>query len=84
MMAKRDYRSEYENYQGSAKQKKNRAARNRARAEYEKKHGDLPSNVDVDHKKPIAKGGSKGMGNLRAVPQSKNRSFKRTKKAKMA
>jgi ribosomal protein S5 len=38
---------------------------------------------DVDHKKALAKGGSNKRSNLRAVPASKNRSFARTKKAKM-
>lgn len=32
---------------------------------------------DVDHKKPLSKGGSNGSGNLRAMPPSKNRSFAR-------
>ena len=34
---KRDYRKEYDEYQGTPKQKKRRAARNAARAEAEKK-----------------------------------------------
>jgi len=38
---------------------------------------------DVDHKTPIAKGGGNGSGNLRAVPKSANRSFARTKTARM-
>jgi hypothetical protein len=38
---------------------------------------------DVDHKTPIAKGGGNGSGNLRAVPKSENRSFARTKSARM-
>lgn len=83
-MAGRNYRNEYDAYQSRPSQIKNRAARNKARADYEKAHGDLPTNVDVDHKRPMAKGGKGKMGNLRAVPQSKNRSFKRTTKARMA
>ena len=47
----RDYRSEYDNYHSSAKQKKNRAARNAARAAMVKrkrvKKGD---GKDVTHK----------------------------------
>ena len=70
-------------YDGSPEVKKKRAERNKARREYEKVHGDLPSNVDVDHKKPLAKGGKTTLGNLRAVPASKNRSFARTKSARM-
>lgn len=38
---------------------------------------------DVDHKKPIAKGGSNSTGNLRVVSKSQNRSFARTRSAKM-
>lgn len=79
----RDYKKEYAAYDGTPAVKKKRAERNKARREYEKAHGDLPSNVDVDHKKPLAKGGKTTLGNLRAVPASKNRSFARTKTAGM-
>jgi len=34
---------------------------------------------DVDHKKPLSKGGTTTRSNLRAVPASKNRSVKRNK-----
>jgi len=69
-----------ESYEDSPEQVANRVARNRARRQYEKKHGDLPSNVEVDHIKPLSKGGSStSAGNLRAVPASTNRSFSRTK-----
>ena len=70
-------------YDGSPEVKKKRAERNKARREYEKVHGDLPSTMDVDHKKPMAKGGKTTLSNLRAVPASKNRSFARTKTARM-
>ena len=70
-------------YDSQPEVKKKRAERNKARREYEKANGDLPSNVDVDHKKPLAKGGSTTLSNLRAVPASKNRSFPRTKTARM-
>ena len=80
----RDYKKEYANYQGKPEQIANRTKRNSARAEMEKKgvvrKGD---GKDVDHKTPIAKGGGNGNGNLRAVPESKNRSFARTKSAGM-
>ncbi len=80
----RDYKKEYQNYQGKPEQIANRAKRNAARAEMEKKglvhKGD---GKDVDHKTPIAKGGGNGAGNLRAVPKSQNRSFARTKTARM-
>jgi hypothetical protein len=80
----RNYANEYKSYQGTPEQIKKRAMRNAARAEMEKKgvvsKGD---NKDVDHVKPIVKGGGNGNGNLRAVPKSQNRSFARTKTAGM-
>lgn len=80
----RDYKDEYEKYQGTPEQLKNQAKRHKARREYEKAHGTLPDNVDVDHKKPLSKGGAAtSLKNLRAQPQSKNRSFARTKTGKV-
>lgn len=80
----RNYKNEYQNYQGKPEQIANRAKRNAARAEMEKRgvvsKGD---GKDIDHVKPIAKGGGNGNGNLRAVPKSQNRSFARTKSARM-
>jgi hypothetical protein len=80
----RNYKNEYQNYQGKPEQIANRAKRNAARSEMEKKgvvsKGD---GKDVDHKTPIVKGGGNGSGNLRAVPKSENRSFARTKTARM-
>lgn len=83
-MAKaRDYAAEYAKYQGTPEQIKNRSERNKARREYEKANGNLPSTVDVDHKKALSKGGSSKLGNLRAAPQSENTSFSRTKTGAM-
>lgn len=74
----RDYRAEYDRYQGTEEQKKNRAKRNAARRDAEKRglvrKGD---GKDIDHKTPISKGGGNGRANLRAVPASQNRSFPR-------
>jgi 5-methylcytosine-specific restriction endonuclease McrA len=79
----RDYRSEYDNYQGKPEQKKRRAMRNAARAklmrEGKVRKGD---GMDVDHVKPLSKGGTNGDG-LRVKPKSKNRSFKRTSSGAM-
>jgi hypothetical protein len=76
----RDYKSEYANYQGKPEQIKNRSERNQARAIMVKKgvahKGD---GLDVDHSKPIAKGGGNGKGNLRMKTKSANRSFARTR-----
>ena len=74
----RDYRAEYDRYQGTEEQKKNRAARNAARRDAEKKglvrKGD---GKDIDHKRPLSQGGTNHKSNLRAVPASQNRSFPR-------
>ena len=79
MATKRNYKLEYERYQGKPEQIANRSERNKARRAYEKANGNLPSTVDVDHKKPLDKGGTNHASNLRAVPQTKNTSFARTK-----
>jgi len=83
MATKRNYKAEYERYQGQPEQIARRSSRNKARRAYEGTNGDLPSTVDVDHKKPISKGGTNGASNLRAVPQSENTSFARTKTGKL-
>lgn len=80
----RDYKAEYRNYQGKPQQIKNRSERNQARRELMKegvvRKGD---GKDVDHARPIVKGGTNNRSNLRAVPKSQNRSFARTKTAGM-
>ena len=73
-MATRNYRQEYDRYQGKPEQINNREERNAARAQLSK---------DVDHRQPLAKGGSNSRGNLRAIPASQNRSFARTRTAGM-
>ena len=75
---KRNYRREYELYQGTPEQLKKQSERHKARRAYEKAHGKLPDNMDVDHVKPLSKGGTSKLSNLRALPKSKNRSFART------
>lgn len=61
-------------YQAKPKQRKNRAARNNARARMMKegkvKKGD---NKDVGHKKPMVKGGSNKRSNLVVQSRKKNR-----------
>jgi hypothetical protein len=81
----RNYAQEYARYQSSPDQIKKRSERNQARAELAKAgvvhKGD---GKDVDHIKPLVKGGNPlARGNLRAIPASQNRSFKRTKSAGM-
>ena len=66
----RDYRKEYDEYHSKPEQKKNRAKRNGARRKLGLKKGDPR---EVDHKKPLSKGGGNGKGNLRAVSKTANR-----------
>jgi hypothetical protein len=74
----RDYKKEYASYHSTEGAKKQRAERNKARGMMERagvvKKGD---GKDVDHKKPLSKGGTTVISNLRAKPASANRSFKR-------
>lgn len=69
----RDYRSEYDNYQGTEEQKKRRAIRNAARrkleAEGKVRKGD---GKDVHHVSGLHNAAS----NLRVVSKSANRSMK--------
>ena len=65
---KRDYKREYQLFDSSAKAKKERAARNKA----SRVKGAGPT--DVDHKKPLRSGGSKGLSNTRTRAVSANRS----------
>ena len=77
---KRDYKTEYQKYHGTAEQRKNRSertiARNAANADGRTRKGD---GKDLDHRVPLSKGGSNAKSNLRAVSRSENRSFSRTK-----
>ena len=71
-------RASYPAYDQTEKAKKARAARNKARRMLMKEgvvaKGD---GKDVDHKQPLSKVGMTRRSNLKAVPASKNRSFKR-------
>lgn len=79
-MAKRNYRKEYDNYQGSPEQIANRSTRNKARRIMEKKGAVKKGDgKDVDHKKGVKAGNA--ASNLRVQTKSENRSFPRTKTA---
>lgn len=69
-MKKRDYKKEYKEYHSKPEQKKNRAKRNAARKAMGLKVGDKR---EVDHKKPLSKGGSNAKKNLRVVSRTTNR-----------
>lgn len=81
---KRDYKKQYEKYDGKEEVKKDRAKRNSARRIMEREgrvaKGD---GKDVDHKMPLSKGGGNGKKNLRVRSSSANKSFARTKSGKM-
>ena len=68
----RNYKSEYDNYHSTTKQKKNRAGRNGARRIMKKKFGNSILGWDVDHKDRNPRNNSKG--NLRIQSKSSNRS----------
>jgi hypothetical protein len=79
----RDYRDEYLKYQGTPEQKKNRAARNAARAKL-MKAGKVTKGdgKDVAHVKALDKGGTSSDG-LRVEGRQANRSFKRDNKGNL-
>ena len=74
----RPYKKEYEQYHGTEKQKKKRAANNAARR-IMMKAGKVHKGdgKDVDHAKPLSKGGTNATSNLRVKSASANRSFSR-------
>lgn len=78
--AVRDYKKE-QKYDSKPEVKKRRALRNKARRQLEREgkvhKGD---GKDVDHKKPLSKGGSASRSNLRVRSASSNRSYARNKK----
>ena len=80
----RDYKREYQAYQGTPAQIHNRSLRNQARAKLVKtgavKKGD---GNDVGHIKALGKGGSNSVTNLQPQTVSSNRSFARAPSGKM-
>ena len=68
-MAKpRNYKKEYARDHSSSKAKKARAKRNAANARLKPGPG-----KEVDHKRPLSKGGSNGPSNTRVVTRAANR-----------
>ena len=71
----RNYRDEYDNYQGQPEQIKKRAERVKARRMMEKTGAVTKGDgKDVDHKKPLRSGGTTTKSNLRVRNKSANRS----------
>jgi len=75
----RNYRKEYDRYQGTAEQKKNRASRNAARR-IAKKNGKNVKGKDVAHRNGNPR--DNRASNLTTKTASQNRSFARTTQAK--
>ena len=69
-MVKRDYGKEYKEYHGKPAQIEKRAERNSARRQLGLKKGD---GKEVDHKRPLSKGGGNTASNLRATSRESNR-----------
>lgn len=70
MMNKRDYKKEYREFGGKKEQIKLRSLRNQARRKMGLKVGD---DREVDHKRPLSKGGTNNKRNLRVVLMTTNR-----------
>ena len=66
----RDYKKEYGDFHGKPGEIKKRAKRNKARADAGLKKGD---DREVDHKKPLSKGGGNSKGNTRVTTRKANR-----------
>ena len=77
---KRDYKKEVQRYTSKPSVVKKRTEQNAARRAMEKAgKAHKGDGKDVDHKKPISKGGTNDKSNLRVVPASDNRSFSRNR-----
>lgn len=74
---KRDYKKEYRQYGSKPEQKKQRAMRNAARRKALRdgrvRKGDR---LEVDHVRPLSRGGTNKPSNLRIVSRKNNRSRK--------
>ncbi len=76
---KRDYKKEREKYHSRPEQMENNRKRKAARRKLVKEGKVKPfDGKDVDHRKPLKRGGSNGKSNLRVQSASKNRSVRKT------
>lgn len=74
---RRDYAKEYRDYHAKPEQIANRSARNQARRAMEKEVGKTAlKGKDVDHKKPLSRGGSNARSNLQILSVRENRGTK--------
>lgn len=73
----RNYKKEWQNQKKRGrKEQERRNARERTRYAYDKAGIDR-TGKDIDHKRPLSKGGSASKSNTRLVSPSANRSFRR-------
>lgn len=76
----RNYKREYEQYHAKPEQIANRSARNKARRAIEKEVGKSAiKGKDIDHKKPLSKGGTNSRSNLQIASVHYNRGVKNRK-----
>lgn len=68
--SKRNYKKEYARNHSSKKAREHRSMRNKARRKMGLKKGDPR---EVDHKRPLSKGGSNRKSNLRVTSRKANR-----------
>lgn len=74
MAKERDYKKEYKDYHSKKEQKVNRAKRNNARrAALRDGSAEKGDDTEVDHIRPLSKGGSNSKSNRRVVSRSTNR-----------
>ena len=79
----RDY-SQQREYNATPAATKKRVANNSARRQaMEAGKAKVGDGKDVDHIKPLSKGGTNSSSNLRVVDKSKNRSFARTSSSEL-
>ena len=78
--SKRNYRHEYDAYQGKPEQIKHRAERNAAHRAFDKANGAKPVSGDVAHIKALDSGGSNSRSNERVESVAKNRSWRKGQK----
>lgn len=75
---KRDYKRENELYNSKPEQIQNRTERTTARRQANARGiTHIGDKMDIDHTKPLSKGGKNVPSNERVVPRSVNRSFSR-------
>lgn len=67
----RNYKKEYKEYHGKPEQIKNRNKRDKARRAMGR--DGAGDGKEIDHKRPLSKGGSNGRSNLRVVSKAVNR-----------